>query len=194
MFVDTSMERKVSFPTQLAAIGTLLNLLPLSLRDIIGQYEELALDTTQPIHAKLIREWFSKLTKQQQSLSLNLFWQINFQKSDVSQYKAFNLWYLWRGLVTFVLDACSLDLYLGEVIAITGFCGFRKLKLCMKIQISAWGSTSTLWYPEVEFKWESRVNLGINFALKVMSASHLFLTCELKLAAVSSNLAWRHLT
>ena len=77
LFVDQTIAREMSLPTQFAAIGALLNLLPLRFRDIVGEYEELTLDTSQSGHAKLMKKWFSKLSKQQQSLALNLFGQDN---------------------------------------------------------------------------------------------------------------------
>ena len=80
VYVDKSIAGEMSLPTQLAAIGALLNLLPLRFKDIVGNYKDLTLDTSQSAHVKLIKKWFSKLSKQQRTLALNLFGQDNFHK------------------------------------------------------------------------------------------------------------------
>ncbi|KAJ6846984.1 uncharacterized protein M6B38_284255 [Iris pallida] len=67
--LDTCIMKERSFPTQLAAVSALLNLLPLNFADVVGGHNVPSLDTSQSGHSKQIKKWFSELSRQQQSLS-----------------------------------------------------------------------------------------------------------------------------
>ncbi|KAJ0980773.1 hypothetical protein J5N97_009028 [Dioscorea zingiberensis] len=72
--LNTCIGGKRSLPLQFAAVTALLNLLPVSFSEITDEYSELStVDTEQSDHIKLMRKWFSQLTKKHQSLSLDLF-------------------------------------------------------------------------------------------------------------------------
>ncbi|ONK64943.1 uncharacterized protein A4U43_C07F31710 [Asparagus officinalis] len=83
LFIDKNIAGKMSFPTELAAIGAMLNLLPLSFSDIVGEGEELTPETSLSDHVKLIKRWFSKLSEQQQFLSVDLFGHAKSSESNM---------------------------------------------------------------------------------------------------------------
>ncbi|WOL12411.1 hypothetical protein Cni_G21178 [Canna indica] len=71
--LETYIKEKCSFPGQLAAVDALLNLLPISFKEIVDVSIEHSFDDNQYHQIKLLKEWFSHLDKKKQFLVSNLF-------------------------------------------------------------------------------------------------------------------------
>ncbi|KAJ4977266.1 hypothetical protein NE237_002372 [Protea cynaroides] len=72
-FLNHTTTRKWSFPTQIAIVNSLLGLLSQDFGVLVENKQVLPLDTSQSSHAGIIRKWFTQLSKEQKSLSFNLF-------------------------------------------------------------------------------------------------------------------------
>ncbi|MQL92592.1 hypothetical protein Taro_025213 [Colocasia esculenta] len=79
-FLDMDRTQKNNLCVQLAAVGALLNLLPLDFREIIEGPLNISLITSQLVHVEHIRRWFHQLGEEQKAMSLRLF-----QNSDMKE-------------------------------------------------------------------------------------------------------------
>ncbi|XP_020577449.1 uncharacterized protein LOC110022702 isoform X2 [Phalaenopsis equestris] len=64
--LDTLIDRKAGLPTQFAAVGAMLNLLPLKFEEILYEHCDLTLDSCESSYIKYIQTWFFKLSGEQQ--------------------------------------------------------------------------------------------------------------------------------
>ncbi|XP_037493455.1 uncharacterized protein LOC105637078 isoform X1 [Jatropha curcas] len=71
-FLQRDATTKLSLPVQIAAVTSLLGILPFDLQDVIQGNLKLPEGASQFVFADLIRNWFSSLSKEQQTLSSNL--------------------------------------------------------------------------------------------------------------------------
>ncbi|XP_028551520.1 uncharacterized protein LOC110092794 isoform X2 [Dendrobium catenatum] len=82
--LDNLIARKASFPTQVAAVVAMLNLLPLELEDIISEHREITLDSSESPYIKHIQEWFFKLSGEQQLALKSVFDNENHLRSTTA--------------------------------------------------------------------------------------------------------------
>ncbi|KAJ8467223.1 hypothetical protein OPV22_029775 [Ensete ventricosum] len=71
--LDTYAKGRSNLPNQLAIVGALVNLLPISFEEIINGRLEHPVDTIYPHQIKLVKQWFSHLDKKLQILVSNFF-------------------------------------------------------------------------------------------------------------------------
>ncbi|XP_073005425.1 uncharacterized protein [Typha latifolia] len=73
LFIETNTSGKGSFTVQLSAVGSLLNLLPFTLKEIVNIKDVIPLDKSLFDHAIQIKKWFAQLSREQEILSCSLY-------------------------------------------------------------------------------------------------------------------------
>ncbi|XXG68613.1 hypothetical protein AAC387_Pa06g1661 [Persea americana] len=72
-FLVSDAAREISLPSQFAAAKALTDLLLLEFEELIQKDLDIMGDSARFSHGEIIKKWFSQLSKEQQSLYLNLF-------------------------------------------------------------------------------------------------------------------------
>ncbi|XP_074558021.1 uncharacterized protein LOC141813913 isoform X2 [Curcuma longa] len=71
--LKASLHGENSLPNQLAIVNALVNLLPLSFKEIMDRNHEHLVDADQTQEIKVVKEWFAQLDKKMQVMALNFF-------------------------------------------------------------------------------------------------------------------------